>query len=716
MAAVMDEAVASSTVKQQQYWQAFKCHRDPFPTGREIHLDALPHWQESIDILHTVLTTTNKLCAVVARDDSESVALTNFFIEQYDDTFATLPIEAHLRLSPSDLATKIAQQFSLRVDDEVLRDPNAHRDAFTTAINNCEHQGLVIIQRAQLLNDDTVTFIQNVMADQPAQAKCHVVLGGVIALLENIYADVLPEIREQRLQAIVQRPLSLNETSTYIEYSLEAAGCSKPLPLTQREVEYIHKFSQGDLTQLKRVARRMLMAKVGVESQERQPVKRSNLGLLTTILVASCCLAAVYYSRDIIEVDDGNRITITPLPISQSYTHDMRDFASGDDGPAFFDDYSGTVQHVEIKHLRKRVPTAVKKVAVSKAVSLPSSKQKPVSLQKSVQAALSKAKAPHAKAKPKAVAQVPLIKPLPKAQSKPKARVKLAATKPKVVKKPVPIALQKASQAKPKAVLTKPVIAKKTVRKQLPLPAPSTQANKSVQAKATIAKAAAPKAITRIAVTKPTPPKPKAITPVASKPVAPAAKAVAAKPKPATPKFKRVITQHLNHRKVAIVPVTEQLHRQAQVRPTPKPAAKANEYVDDDMQELAEAFDPEALDSYTHEDEFKTPSAKPVAAKPVQQAQVSPATPAPQAAARQLYTVQLMADYDLPDVKQFIIDNHLQKRVSIRSKMFHGKRIYTVTFGKFSTYAEAAAAERRLAKTLKVGRLWARRLLPSELA
>lgn len=615
-----DEDIDFGTDTQQSYWQAFNLDRDPFQTTEDAEFDAVSQWDDHLDLLMHLVKFSNVLLSIVGESDSGKSSLIKYLAAKTSLEFPTYQLDGHAQLDPLELLLMMARKLSIPLTDDLDANLSETMEAFLNAVTHSQQPSVIILSKGHLLPQKSLELLFDLIAAQPDDAALlNIVIAGEPVLEKMLETSCSEEVKENYLHIFKLNPFTLEETRNYITYCLTSAGLQENFPFSNREIQQIHKISDGYIGRIKQVAKQMLIAKLGRSQGDQSFLTQNRLVVVSSAMVLVAALVygvGVYTDTD----TDDTRFVVAQIPatseqsvkpiavLAQANIEQAPKPFVEDELPPVSDAREIISATEQAKQAEQKPVLPVAKPDAHLTKELETQLHKPAATVKAEQhKAPAKKIAPH---QPTVKAATPVTStPKSVAQEKQVTKQHHQVTQPK----------------KPHHVTAEPKSAPKTVIKQAPK-----------KAAIVVHQPAKPVVIKQSKVVKPTP-----VTKTEPKPVVSTSEKAIVKQQPTV-----AATKVIKKKPVDLRPHQTISARQQPTRPK-------NYFVDDDLQGLANSIDPDQLDSYRdmdamdkknsyHEGNHRSEAPRQTVAKVAQKAPVEKVIvkPTPEVASRSLRAIK----------------------------------------------------------------------------
>jgi len=192
---------------------------------------------------------------------------------------------ANPNLSPHDILYAIAFELKLPVDHSTQRLVlMQHLQDYLLKQHAENRSVLVIIEEAQSMPIETLEEVRLFSNLETHQHKLmQIVLFGQPELDKNLQNKAIRQLRERITHSFNLRPLTVEETSDYIRFRLQAAGCPAPQIFSEAAEKLIAKASGGLTRRINIIADKALLAAYAESATGARPRTVDNM-LQPTVL------------------------------------------------------------------------------------------------------------------------------------------------------------------------------------------------------------------------------------------------------------------------------------------------------------------------------------------------------------------------------------------------------------------------------------------------
>lgn len=192
---------------------------------------------------------------------------------------------ANPNLSPHDILYAIAFELKLPVDHSTQRLVlMQHLQDYLLKQHAANRTVLVIIEEAQSMPIETLEEVRLFSNLETHQHKLmQIVLFGQPELDKNLENKNIRQLRERITHSFYLRPLTVEETSDYIRFRLQAAGCPAPQIFSEAAEKLIAKASGGLTRRINIIADKALLAAYAESATGARPRTVDNM-LQPTVL------------------------------------------------------------------------------------------------------------------------------------------------------------------------------------------------------------------------------------------------------------------------------------------------------------------------------------------------------------------------------------------------------------------------------------------------
>jgi type II secretory pathway predicted ATPase ExeA/septal ring-binding cell division protein DamX len=186
---------------------------------------------------------------------------------------------ANPNLSPHDILYAIAFELKLPVDHNTQRLVlMQHLQEYLLKQHSANRTVLVIIEEAQSMPIETLEEVRLFSNLETHQHKLmQILLFGQPELDKNLQSKSIRQLRERITHSFYLRPLTVEETSAYIRFRLQAAGCPCPQVFSDAAEKIIAKASGGLTRRINILADKAMLAAYAESATTARPRTVDNL-------------------------------------------------------------------------------------------------------------------------------------------------------------------------------------------------------------------------------------------------------------------------------------------------------------------------------------------------------------------------------------------------------------------------------------------------------
>ncbi len=186
---------------------------------------------------------------------------------------------ANPNLSPHDILYAIAFELKLPVDHNTQRLVlMQHLQEYLLKQHSANRTVLVIIEEAQSMPIETLEEVRLFSNLETHQHKLmQILLFGQPELDKNLQSKSIRQLRERITHSFYLRPLTVEETSAYIRFRLQAAGCPCPQVFSDAAERMIAKASGGLTRRINILADKAMLAAYAESATTARPRTVDNL-------------------------------------------------------------------------------------------------------------------------------------------------------------------------------------------------------------------------------------------------------------------------------------------------------------------------------------------------------------------------------------------------------------------------------------------------------
>lgn len=242
--------------------------------GRGVVLEALLY----------AITTGEGILKVVGEVGSGKTMLCRMLEERLPPSVEMVYL-ANPNLSPHDILYAIAFELKLPVDHSTQRLVlMQHLQEYLLKQHSENRSVLVIIEEAQSMPIETLEEVRLFSNLETHQHKLmQIVLFGQPELDKNLENKAIRQLRERITHSFYLRPLTTEETSDYIRFRLQAAGCPAPQIFSAAAEKLIAKASGGLTRRINIIADKALLSAYAESATGARPRTVDNM-LQPTVL------------------------------------------------------------------------------------------------------------------------------------------------------------------------------------------------------------------------------------------------------------------------------------------------------------------------------------------------------------------------------------------------------------------------------------------------
>ncbi|WP_323813986.1 AAA family ATPase [Cellvibrio sp. NN19] len=301
------------------YRQRYGLSEDPFSHDYSFPLFTGAGRRQLLDQLLHLCQFSNSLLAVMGDYGVGKTRIAHAFMDSLSeqDQICFLSIRPGQSLEQTLVA--IVQAFGIDANGAIsAEDLLTHLEAFIAeeAVTDEEGLAVVVLDNAQLLDDQTISVITSLLNNFPQQNRLHLALFGEPQLMQRL-ERLSPEkllINDFHLQ-----PFGLLETVDYLNFRMEMADYLGPEIFTEAMVDPWWRQTQGHLSELHELAQERLLESVTLASPSaKRPLPVVHI-VAIAMLIAVVGVLFLYSGDD--EPQSADSVAITPaVPVPTAST------------------------------------------------------------------------------------------------------------------------------------------------------------------------------------------------------------------------------------------------------------------------------------------------------------------------------------------------------------------------------------------------------------
>ncbi len=220
----------------------------------------------SLDQLKLLSRESSDIVALVGPEGCGKTTLADFYARRAERDQIVARTRASMLTSPSQLLQEMFKAFVLDFPANAsMAELKAALLRYFQAVRSQSRSVVLIVDDAHELGDDAFSLLVKLALVENHDATFHVILVGQASLLDML-DYTCPQHEGQNQFTSVRLPeFNLDETRNYLRYRLNAVGFNdtdpaRPLPFSARQIEKIHKLSQGNPGRINLVAEELLFS------------------------------------------------------------------------------------------------------------------------------------------------------------------------------------------------------------------------------------------------------------------------------------------------------------------------------------------------------------------------------------------------------------------------------------------------------------------------
>lgn len=269
----------------------------------------LPPHEEALQVLHTSLLGGEGFIKITGEVGTGKTMVLRLFISNLPQEFELIYIP-NPTLNPIELRLAIARELSLDTDNfsNVSLGDDINRRLLE--LSKAGKKAVIVIDEAQSLSDETLEAVRLLGNLETERTKLlQVVLFGQPELDERLAQDKFRQLRQRISFSYVLRPLTLDETMSYLNYRMRAAGFKGADIFNSKISKLIFKSSMGIPRLINIIAHKCLVLAFGygrytltksivseaiVDTESACKLKFDSLNLFLMFAIVLMTLAVVY--------------------------------------------------------------------------------------------------------------------------------------------------------------------------------------------------------------------------------------------------------------------------------------------------------------------------------------------------------------------------------------------------------------------------------------
>lgn len=220
----------------------------------------------TLDQLLHLSRDTNDIIALMGPSGSGKSLLGDFFARQAARDQIVARARASLLTTPSQLLEEMFKAFVLDFPPQAsLADLKSALLEYFAAVHRQSRTVVLIVDDAHELGDDAFALLTRLALTDNVDGTFHLILLGEPQLFDMLDYTCPLKNGGQQFRSLHLSALSLEETRDYLRYRLNCVGFgradqSRPLPFSARQIDRIHKQSDGQPGAINALAAQMLSA------------------------------------------------------------------------------------------------------------------------------------------------------------------------------------------------------------------------------------------------------------------------------------------------------------------------------------------------------------------------------------------------------------------------------------------------------------------------
>ena len=301
------------------YRQRYGLSEDPFSHDYSFPLFTGAGRRQLLDQLLHLCQFSNSLLAILGEYGVGKTRIAHAFMDSLSEQDQICFLSVRPGQSLEQMLVSILQAFEIDVANAVSAEDLLTRlEAFIAeeAVTDEEGLAVVVLDNAQLLDDEAISVMTSLLNNFPQQNRLHFVLFGESQLMRRL-ERLSPEkllINDFYLQS-----LNLSETVDYLNFRMEMADYLGPEIFTEAMVDPWWRQTHGQLTVLHELAQERLLESVtpaSVSSKRPLPVMHI---VAISMLIAVVGVVFLYMGDDDDQTADSVAI-VPPVPATSAGT------------------------------------------------------------------------------------------------------------------------------------------------------------------------------------------------------------------------------------------------------------------------------------------------------------------------------------------------------------------------------------------------------------
>lgn len=297
------------------YRQRYGLSEDPFAHDYSFPLFTGAGRRQLLDQLLHLCQFSNSVLTVLGEDGVGKTRIAHAFMDSLSDQDKICFLSVRSGQSLDQILLSIIQTFGINAGNEPSTENLlAGLEAFIAeeAVTDDEGLAVVVLDNAQLLDDQTLSVVTALLNNFPQQNRLHLALFGEPPLMRRL-ERLSPETL--LINDLYLQPLGLLETVDYLNFRMEMADYLGPEIFTESLVDPWWRQTQGQLSVLHELAQERLLETVTPSSPSgRRPLPIVHIVALS-LLIAIVGVVFLYMGDDE-QPTAGSSVQIAANPVA----------------------------------------------------------------------------------------------------------------------------------------------------------------------------------------------------------------------------------------------------------------------------------------------------------------------------------------------------------------------------------------------------------------